>query len=165
MSKSLDDLVQKVTLHNPLPTVIHGYSLPFVFLYGIWFYCWVFVYGTEEYFEAGWIVLAGIGIVQILVSLSCYWSVHVRTLLTCVTTTNPLEATYAKVVPTPNNGSSQLVFLKRSKVVVFTHFCVIGFYIYVINLTRMLTGKPIKFGFCFKKQDTTGTLMTNASEE
>ena len=116
MSKNLDELVQKVSLHNPLPTIIHGYSLPFIFLYGVWFYCWVFVYGVEEYQEAGWIALAGIGLIQVLVSLSCYWSVHVRTFLTCANTSNPLEATYVKVVPTPNNGSSQLVFIRKSRV-------------------------------------------------
>ncbi len=116
VSKSLDELVQKVSLHNPLPTIIHGYSLPFIFLYGVWFYCWVFVYGVEEYQEAGWIALAGIGLVQVLVSLSCYWSVHVRTFLTCANTSDPLEATCVKVVPTPNNGSSQLVYLHKSRV-------------------------------------------------
>lgn len=116
VSKSLDELVQKVTLHKPLPIILHGYSLPFIFLYGAWFYLWVFVYGVEEFQEAGWIALAGIGLIQVLVSLSCYWSVHVRTFLTCSSISNPLEATFAKVVPTPNNGSSQLVHLQASRV-------------------------------------------------
>nr|CAG4634605.1 EOG090X00J5 [Alona affinis] len=115
MSKSLDDLVQKVTLHNPLPTILHGYSLPFIALYGLWFYVWVFVYGVEEYLEPGWIALAGIGLIQVLVSLSCYWSVHVRTFLTCTNATDPTQATYAKVVPTPNNGSSQLVRIHKER--------------------------------------------------
>nr|CAG4647645.1 EOG090X00J5 [Moina brachiata]SVE92838.1 EOG090X00J5 [Moina brachiata] len=113
--KVSDELVQKVSLHIPLPTLIHGYSLPFIFLYGAWFYLWVFVYGVEEHLEAGWLALAVIGIIQILVSLSCYWSVHVRTLLTCSTTDDPLKAVLAKVIPTPNNGSSQLVFIRKSK--------------------------------------------------
>lgn len=118
VSKRLDELVQKVSLHTPLPVIIHGYSFPFIILYGVWFYLWVFVYGVEEFQEAGWIALAGIGLVQVLVSLSCYWSVHVRTFLTCSNISDPLKATYAKVVPTPNNGSSQLVPLHRSKVCV-----------------------------------------------
>jgi cation-transporting ATPase 13A1 len=83
----------------------------------LWFYLWVFVYGVEEYPEAGWISLAGIGLIQVLVSLSCYWSVHIRTFLTCTSTSNPLEAIYVKVVPTPNNGSSQLVPIQRTKVI------------------------------------------------
>nr|CAG4649072.1 EOG090X00J5 [Scapholeberis mucronata]SVE93441.1 EOG090X00J5 [Scapholeberis mucronata] len=115
VSKRLDELVQKVSLHTPLPVIIHGYSFPFIILYGVWFYLWVFVYGVEEFQEAGWIALAGIGLIQVLVSLSCYWSVHVRTFLTCSNISDPLKATYAKVVPTPNNGSSQLVPLHRSK--------------------------------------------------
>lgn len=121
VSKGLDELVQKVSLHNPLPTIVHGYSLPFIFLYGVWFYCWVYVYGVEEYQEAGWIALAGIGLIQVLVSLSCYWSVHVRTFLTCSATLNPLEAIYVKVVPTPNNGASQLVPLRKSRVCTVNH--------------------------------------------
>nr|CAG4641439.1 EOG090X00J5 [Eurycercus lamellatus] len=115
VSKSLDELVDKVTLHNPLPTIFHGYSLPFIVLYAIWFYCWVFVYGVEEYLEPGWIALACIGLIQVLVSLSCYWSVHVRTFLTCANASNPLEAAFAKVVPTPNNGSSQLARIYKEK--------------------------------------------------
>lgn len=120
MSKSLDELVQKVSLHSPLPTIIHGYSLPFIGFYGLWFYCWIFVFG-EEYVEPGWIALAGIALIQVLVSLSCYWSVHVRTFLTCTNSSNPLEATYAKVVPTPNNGSPQLVRIHKEKVGMCCH--------------------------------------------
>jgi cation-transporting ATPase 13A1 len=113
--KNLDDLVHKVTLHSPIPTIFHGYSLPFIFLYSVWLYCWIFVFGVDEYQEAGWIVLASIGLIQVLVSLSCYWSVHVRTFLTCVNSANLLQAIFAKVIPTPNNGSSQLVKLHKEK--------------------------------------------------
>ena len=126
VSKNLDDLVQKVSLHSPFPTITHGYSLPFIFLYGLWFYLWVFVYGVQEYPEAGWITLAGIGLIQILVSLSCYWSVHIRTFLTCASTSNPLEAIYVKVVPTPNNGSSKLVAIQRTKVIFLQWPFIIG---------------------------------------
>lgn len=123
VSKHLDDLVQKVSLHNPLPTVFHGYSLPFIVLYCIWFYYWIFVYGVEEYLEAGWIVLASIGLFQVLVSLSCYWSVHVRTILTCSNSSNPIDAAYARVIPTPNNGSSQLVRIHKEKVGILSTIC------------------------------------------
>ena len=43
----------------------------------------MFVYGVEEYFEASLIALAVIGLLQILVSLFCLWSVDVRCALTC----------------------------------------------------------------------------------
>jgi len=119
VSRNLDDLVHKVTLHNPIPTILHGYSLPFIFLYAAWAYFLTFVYGIDEYLEPGCIVLAGIGLIQILVSLSCYWSVHVRTFLTCTSQNTPLDAIYAKVVPTANNGSSKLVNIRKERV----YFC------------------------------------------
>jgi len=78
----VDELVQSVTLHIPLPVLFHGYALPFVLLYSVWLYGWVVVYGVE-YYEAGLICLAGIATLQILVCLCCHWSVHVQSFLTC----------------------------------------------------------------------------------
>ena len=112
----VDDLVSRVTLHVPRAAILHGYCLPFVVLYVAWFYCWIFVYVLDEYLEVGWLVMAAIGVLQVLVSLSCYWSVHARTLLTCASQPDPLVAVYAKVVPTANNGSAKLVTLHREKV-------------------------------------------------
>lgn len=80
---SLNDEIQYVSYYNIRQTIFHGYVGPFVFLYIIWLYCWTMVYGTEEYFEAGLIVLAGIGVCQVLVSLFCLWSVDIRCALTC----------------------------------------------------------------------------------
>nr|CAG4640609.1 EOG090X00J5 [Eulimnadia texana] len=111
----IDDLVQKITFHIPYPLVFHGYVLPFLFLYSVWFYLWVFIYGVEEYYEAGWIALAVIALIQVLVSLFCHWSVHIRVLLTCSTENDPSSAVLAKVVPTPNNGSPELVKLYKDK--------------------------------------------------
>ena len=116
VSRSLDDLVQKVTLHSPFPTILHGYSFPFIVLYSLWAYFAFFVYGIDDYVEPACLVLAGIGLIQVLVSLSCYWSVHVRTFVTCNNQSSPLNAVYAKVVPTANNGSSQLVYVRKEKV-------------------------------------------------
>nr|CAG4646019.1 EOG090X00J5 [Macrothrix elegans] len=115
VSKSLDDLVHSVTLYRELPTIFHGYSLPFITLYGIWLYLWIFVYEIGQYFEPALIALVGIAVLHILVSLSCYWSVHIRAFLTCSKVFCPLKATYAKVVPTPNNGSPKLVLVLKTK--------------------------------------------------
>jgi len=82
-STALNEEIQSVTYYNILPLFLHGYIGPFVILYGVWYYCWTFVYGLEDYFEAGLIVLALIGFIQILVSLFCVWSVSVRCFLTC----------------------------------------------------------------------------------
>ncbi|XP_037794888.1 manganese-transporting ATPase 13A1-like [Penaeus monodon] len=113
-SSSLDDLVHSVGLYVPRPLILHGYIFPFLILYGIWGWAWVAVYGWEEYFEAGLIALAGVGCLQILTCLFCHWSVHVRCLFTCRRENDPRLATVAKVVPTPNNGSPELVKVHKT---------------------------------------------------
>lgn len=79
----VDELVQSVTLYNSSPLLFHGYVGPFVILYCIWLYVWTFNYGVSEYFEAGMIAVAVIGILQILTCLFCHWSVHIRCWLSC----------------------------------------------------------------------------------
>ncbi|XP_043502846.1 endoplasmic reticulum transmembrane helix translocase [Polistes fuscatus] len=111
----LDDLVQTVTLHNPRKLLFNGYVLPFVVLQFMWIYSWIFVYGFDEYYDAGLVGIAAIGVLQIFVCLCCQWSVHVHTFLNCSSEKNPYIATIAKVVPTPNNGSSELVKLHHAE--------------------------------------------------
>lgn len=115
-SNCIDDLVQSVGLYVPRPLLLHGYIFPFVLLYSVWAWAWAWVYGWEEYFEAGLIVLAGIGCLQVLTCLFCHWSVHVRCLLTCRKERDPKVATVAKVVPTPNNGSPELVRVHKTPI-------------------------------------------------
>lgn len=112
----LDELVQSVTLYTRIPTVLHLYVLPFIFIYSLWLYGWCFVYGFWEHTEGGCLGLAVIGCVQILCCLACYWSVHVNCFFTCRKERNINKATIAKVVPTPNNGSSELVLLHSTKI-------------------------------------------------
>jgi len=77
---------------------------------------WFVVYGYEEWLEAGAVIGAVLVIINILVILSCYWSVHFLALMTCskVDPKNSLVAEWAKVVPTENNGSPELVKLART---------------------------------------------------
>ncbi|XP_076642830.1 endoplasmic reticulum transmembrane helix translocase [Halictus rubicundus] len=110
----IDELVQSVTLHKPRKLLFTGYILPFAVLYTIWIYSWIFVYGVNEYYEAGLVGVAAIGLLQIFICLCCQWSVHVYTFLNCSSEKTPYNATVAKVVPTPNNGSSELVKLYHS---------------------------------------------------
>ncbi|XP_058818679.1 endoplasmic reticulum transmembrane helix translocase [Topomyia yanbarensis] len=112
---SLDELVQYVTLHIPNPVLLNGSTLPFMMVLALWGYLWVFVYGVEEYWEAGLLTLAGIGFLQVFVCLCCFWSVHVHTFLNCRKASSAEKALVAKVVPTENNGSSELVKLHRTK--------------------------------------------------
>lgn len=113
--KTVDELVQSVTLYKPRYILFHGYIGPFLILYISWFYLWAFVYGMSDYFEAGMISLAILGIIQILTCLFCHWSVHIRCMLSCKSEPNAFLASVAKVVPTPNNGSPELVHLQHTK--------------------------------------------------
>jgi len=92
MAASVDENVQSIALYNPVHVALHGYIAPFLVLYPSWFYLWVFVYGTDDYYESGLIILAAICIVQILVCLSCYWSVHVRCALTCTKVSSRVDS-------------------------------------------------------------------------
>ncbi|XP_076162802.1 endoplasmic reticulum transmembrane helix translocase [Ptiloglossa arizonensis] len=111
----VDELVQTVTLHNPRKLLFTGYILPSVILHALWIYCWIFVYGIDEYYDAGLVGIAAIALLQIFICLCCQWSVHIHTFLNCSSEKNPYKAKIAKVVPTPNNGSSELVELFHSK--------------------------------------------------
>ncbi|RXN04414.1 manganese-transporting ATPase 13A1 [Labeo rohita] len=110
-----DDLVRSVSLHNRRPRVLHGTVFPFLLLYPGCLYTWLGVYGAAEYVEAGLLALAALGIAHVLTVLSGYWSVHAHCRLTCSKESDPAKATFAKVIPTPNNGSAELVPLLRDK--------------------------------------------------
>lgn len=79
----VDELIQSISLHIPNPIFLHLTIFPFFLLYVLWFYFWVFVYGIEDYYEAGLITVVGIACVQIFTCLCCFWSVHFRTLVSC----------------------------------------------------------------------------------
>ncbi|XP_041968450.1 endoplasmic reticulum transmembrane helix translocase [Aricia agestis] len=115
MQSSLDDLVQYIQLFRPVATVFQGTILPFLLIYPVVFYCWIFVYGFNENFEAGFVTVAVVAIVQIIICLSCYWSVHVQCFLSCSPVKDPLQAEIVKVVPTSNNGFSEIVKLHHDK--------------------------------------------------
>ncbi|KYQ50837.1 putative cation-transporting ATPase 13A1 [Trachymyrmex zeteki] len=113
-SSLVDDLVQSVSLHNPRKWVFNGYILPFVMLQSLWIYCWIFVYGVDEYYDAGLVGIAAIGMLQIFLCLCCQWSVHIHTFINCSSEEDPYKARIVKVVPTPNNGSSELILLHHT---------------------------------------------------
>lgn len=82
-SRKLNDEIEQISLHNVRPLLFHGYVAPFIVLYAVWLYMWTVVYGIGDYFEPGLIVLAIIGLLQILSCLFCLWFVEVRCFLTC----------------------------------------------------------------------------------
>ncbi|XP_061568794.1 manganese-transporting ATPase 13A1 [Cololabis saira] len=111
-----DELVSSVRLYRRRPRLLHGTVLPFLaLLYPGWLYVWLGVYGASDYPEAGLLALAAIGIAHVLTALSGYWSVHAHCWLTCSKEPDPNKATLAKVIPTPNNGSAELVALQRDQ--------------------------------------------------
>ena len=82
-SGRINDEIEQISLYNVRPLLLHGYIAPFLVLYSVWLYMWTIVYGVNDYFEAGLIVLAIVGLLQILSGLFCLWFVEVRCLLTC----------------------------------------------------------------------------------
>lgn len=82
-SARVDDLVQSVSLYNPRRLIFNGYVLPFLLAQFAWIYCWIFVYGIDEYYEAGLVGIAAIGVLHIFLCLCCQWSVHIQTFLNC----------------------------------------------------------------------------------
>ena len=83
MAAPLNDEIQRLSYHNIRPVILHGYVLPFIFIYAVWFYTWTVVYGVNDYFEAGLIAFAIVGLLQILTALFCMWSIDVRCVMTC----------------------------------------------------------------------------------
>ncbi|NWI69191.1 AT131 ATPase, partial [Todus mexicanus] len=135
-----DELVSSVTLYRRRPRLLHGTVLPFVAgLYPAWLWLWgprvwaawgeAAAAAAEEVEqqegpkagpgpappEAAFLALAAIGVIHLLTALSGLWSVHAHCALTCVREPCPKKATLAKVVPTPNNGSVELVPLHRDQ--------------------------------------------------
>lgn len=89
-AESLNDELEYVKLYRIRPLLLHFYLGPFIPIYLTWLYFWTVVYGVTDYFEAGLIALAVVGILQILSCLFCHWSVHVRCLFTCSVVRIPL---------------------------------------------------------------------------
>ncbi|XP_067057939.1 endoplasmic reticulum transmembrane helix translocase-like isoform X1 [Acropora muricata] len=112
---SLNEELEYVKLYRIRPVLLHFYLLPFIPIYVAWLYLWTVVYGISDYFEAGLIALAVVGLLQILCCLFCHWSVHVRCFFTCSAETSAAVATVIKVVPTANNGSPELLNLHHEQ--------------------------------------------------
>nr|XP_033771928.1 manganese-transporting ATPase 13A1 [Geotrypetes seraphini] len=112
-----DELVQAVTLYRRRRWICYGTVLPFLCgLYPAWLWACCGPGGAlAEHSEAALIALVAIGILHVLTALSGHWSVHAHAWLTCSKELDSSKATLAKVVPTPNNGSAELVLLHRNK--------------------------------------------------
>lgn len=109
---AIDNLIDSVSLYVPRYIAFHGAIFPFVVLYLWWsYFCLYTAYLVDLYF-AGIIAIA---VGQIMCSLCCYWSVSFRCLLSCRSVNSAQSAVLVKVVPTPNNGFTELVLLNSFK--------------------------------------------------
>ncbi|KAH7985294.1 hypothetical protein HPB49_026508 [Dermacentor silvarum] len=111
-AKSVDELVQHISLHTRKPFLLDGCVSPFLTLYTAWLYLWTCVYGVSEYYEAGLIALACLGVVHILTCLFCHWSVHVRCLLSCSRVVLYVDSKILLQVPGEEEPSVWFLFQK-----------------------------------------------------
>nr|XP_012596902.1 manganese-transporting ATPase 13A1 isoform X1 [Microcebus murinus] len=116
-----DELVAAVWPYRRLALLRRLTVLPFAgLLYPAWVGaaaagCWGWGSSWAQIPEAALLVLATICLAHTLTVLSGHWSVHAYCALTCTPEYDPSKATFVKVVPTPNNGSTELVALYRDK--------------------------------------------------
>lgn len=109
---AIDNLIDSVSLYVPRHIVFHGAIFPFVVLYASWTCACVY---ADELTDLYFIGIFAIGVAQALCSLCCYWSVSFRCLLSCQCVKSPQTAALVKVIPTPNNGFTELVLLNSFK--------------------------------------------------
>ena len=110
-----DPLVHSISVYRDRHWLLHAYVLPFGVIYATWFHAWLLADFYGYSLEAGLICLSLIFFSQVVLVLACVWSVHVYAWVTCSKVKHPREgATYAKFVPTANNGSAELVRIRRS---------------------------------------------------
>ncbi|NIG57844.1 manganese-transporting ATPase 13A1 isoform X1 [Pontoporia blainvillei] len=119
--ESGDELVAAVWPYRRLALLRRLTVLPFVgLLYPAWLGaaaagCWGWGSSWTQIPEAALLVLATICLAHALTVLSGHWSVHAHCALTCTPEFDRSKATFVKVVPTPNNGSTELVALHRDE--------------------------------------------------
>ncbi|XP_062965707.1 endoplasmic reticulum transmembrane helix translocase isoform X4 [Cynocephalus volans] len=116
-----DELVAAVWPYRRLALLRRLTVLPFAgLLYPAWLGaaaagCWGWGSSWAQVPEAALLVLATVCLTHALTVLSGHWSVHAHCALTCTPEYSPSKATFVKVVPTPNNGSTELVALHRDE--------------------------------------------------
>lgn len=112
-----DELVHSITCYNSRPVFYHWYIAPFVALYSFLIYHWFNKYeGRSDVNVEIWFVYVAVAVFsQILLFLSCQWSISINCLLAFKQVPNPETSEYVKVVPTKNNGSTELCLLRKRK--------------------------------------------------
>ncbi|KPM08757.1 cation-transporting ATPase 13A1-like protein [Sarcoptes scabiei] len=110
---SHDQLVQSVQLYRGRSVLLHGYMSPFFVIYTALF-SWFWIYLDDDEIDYLVLVCGLLFLIQLLAFFFTIWSVHCRCFLSYTKVQHICDATLVKVVPTPNNGSAELVPLHRS---------------------------------------------------
>ncbi|KAI6645737.1 Manganese-transporting ATPase 13A1 [Oopsacas minuta] len=123
------DEIESYKLYKHRSFLLRGYAIPFMPIYGIILYQLSGIYnpppGLEEedqslislIFKSGLELPLALLIITLLahtfMCLCCIWSVHIYCMITCSNVVSVHDATLVKVIPTPNNGSTELNQLIR----------------------------------------------------
>lgn len=99
--------VKKSSFHAPNPLWMRLNVTPFIVVYVLLLGAYFFKY--EEWEDSPLLILPIIVLLHILSVISCYWSVHIRTFLTCRSVKQVKVGVLVKIIPVANKGSSTLV--------------------------------------------------------
>lgn len=127
----MDDLVQSVVCYNPRPLLFHGYLAPFFVLQAFVYYYFSFdetsvdpsdptkdisSEASKRHNEI-WVIAVMVSVaIQIIAYLFCHWSVDVKCWLSYSRSNDPHSSKFVKVTPTPNNGATELVPLRKETI-------------------------------------------------
>lgn len=111
--KCINEEIESIKPYSFRPFLLHLNIGPFFLAYIVWFCVWTLHLGVDEYPEIGMIVTAGLGILQVVTCLFCYWFVEFRCFMQCYKVENPEQAEVVQVTPTANNGFAELVYLHK----------------------------------------------------
>jgi cation-transporting ATPase 13A1 len=111
-----DALIQRASLHTPLPLTLRLYVWPFLILWPIFFAFYLSPERYDTYIggqEWTFVFSVAIGSLQILIWLTTKWSVQLKSIIAAVRANDLRSATLIKIVPVANAGKAQICILFR----------------------------------------------------
>ena len=99
--------VKSSSLHVALPLWFRLNVTPFLISYMICF--WGYFFNYEAWEDIPLFVVPVLAIIQGLSILSCFWSVHIHSFLSCRSVNEVKSGVWVKIVPKANKGASTFV--------------------------------------------------------